>query len=79
MSFLGRVDAFNLDLMWSTRLRCRALVKTRGELRTMSASSRPRSTTREKDVAAALQRKGIERTRVPESVPIETVPAQVVG
>ena len=53
MSFLGRVDAFNLDLMWSTRLRCRALVKTRGELRTMSASTQPRSTTREKDVAAA--------------------------
>ena len=53
MSFSGRVDAFDLDLMWSTRLRCRALVKTRGELRTTSASTRPRSSAREKDVTAA--------------------------
>ena len=39
----------------------------------------PQELSREKDVTAALQRKGIARTRVPESVPIETVPAQVVG
>ena len=79
MSALQRVAAFDLDWMWSTRLRSRTSRRTRGELRTTSASTRPRSSAREKDVTAALQRKGIERTRVPESVIIETVPAQVVG
>ena len=79
MSFLARVDAFNLDLMWSTRLRSRALAKDPRRAEDDERLDAPQELCEREGRGRRVQRKGVERTRVPESVPIETVPAQVVG
>ena len=79
MSFLGRVDAFNLDLMWSTRLRSRACVKVPRRAEDDERLDATQEHYEREGRGRRVQRKGVERTRVPESVPIETVPAQVVG
>ena len=79
MSFLGRVDAFNLDLMWSTRLRSRALAKDPRRAEDDERLVAPQELCEREGRERRVQRKGVERTRVPESVIIETVPAQVVG
>ena len=79
MSFLARVDAFNLDLMWSTRLRSRALAKDPRRAEDDERLVAPQELCEREGRERRVQRKGVERTRVPESVIIETVPAQVVG
>ena len=79
MSFSGRVDAFNLDLMWSTRLRSRALAKDPRRAEDDERLDAPQELCEREGRGRRVQRKGVERTRVPESVIIETVPAQVVG
>ena len=79
MSFLARVDAFNLDLMWSTRLRSRALAKDPRRAEDDERLDAPQEHYEREGRGRRVQRKGVERTRAPESLPIETVPAQVVG
>ena len=79
MSFLGRVGAFDLDLMWSTRLRSSALAKDPRRAEDDERLDAPREHYEREGRGRRVQRKGVERTRVPESVPNETVPAQVVG
>ena len=79
MSFLARVDAFNLDLMWSTRLRSRARVKVPRRAEDDERLDATQEHYEREGRGRRVQRKGVERTRAPESLPIETVPAQVVG
>ena len=79
MSFLARVDAFNLDLMWSTRLRSRALAKDPRRAEDDERLVAPQELCEREGRERRVQRKGVARTRVPESVIIETIPAQVVG
>ena len=79
MSVLQRVAAFDLDLMWSTRLRSRALAKDPRRVEDDERLDAPQELCEREGRDRRVHRKGIERTRVPESVPIETVPAQVVG
>ena len=79
MSFLGRVDAFNLDLMWSTRLRSRARVKVPRRAEDDERLDAPQELCEREGRGRRAQRKGVERTRVPDQAQNETVPAQVVG
>ena len=79
MSFLGRVDAFNLDLMWSTRLRSRARVKVPGRAEDDERLDATQEHYEREGRGRRVQRKGVERTRVPDQAQNETVPAQVVG
>ena len=79
MSFLGRVDAFDLDLMWSTRLRCRALVKDPRRAEDDERLVALQELCEREGRGRRVQRKGVERTRVPDQAQNETVPAQVVG
>ena len=79
MSVLQRVAAFDLDWMWSTRLRSRALAKDPRRAEDDERLVAPQELCEREGRERRVQRKGVERTRVPESVIIETVPAQVVG
>ena len=79
MSALQRVAAFDLDLMWSTRLRSRARVKIPWRAEDNERLDATQEHYEREGRGRRVQRKGVERTRAPESLPIETVPAQVVG
>ena len=79
MSALQRVAAFDLDLMWSTRLRSRARVKIPWRAEDNERLDATQEHYEREGHGRRVQRKGVERTRAPESLPIETVPAQVVG
>ena len=79
MSALQRVAAFDLDLMWSTRLRSRALAKDPRRAEDDERLDAPQELCEREGRERRVQRKGVARTRVPESVIIETIPAQVVG
>ena len=66
MSFLARVDAFNLDLMWSTRLRSRALAKDPRRAEDDERLVAPQELCEREGRERRVQRKGVERTRVAE-------------
>ena len=66
MSALQRVAAFDLDLMWSTRLRSRALAKDPRRAEDDERLDAPQELCERERHDRRVQRKGVERTRVAE-------------
>ena len=66
MSFLARVDAFNLDLMWSTRLHSHALVKDPRRAEDDERLDALQELCERDGRGRRVQQKGVERTRVAE-------------
>ena len=66
VSALQRVAAFDLDLMWSTRLRSRALAKDPRRAEDDERLDAPQQLCEREGRGRRVQRKGVERTRVAE-------------
>ena len=66
MSALQRVAAFDLDLMWSTRLRSRTLAKVPRRVENDERLDAPQELCEREGRGRRVQRKGVERTRVAE-------------
>ena len=72
MSALQRVAAFDLDLMWSTRLRSRALVKEPRRAEDDERLDALQELCERDGRGRRVQQKGVERTRVPDQAQNET-------
>ena len=66
MSFSGRLDAFNLDLMWWSRLHSRALVKDPRRAEDDERLDALQELCERDGRGRRVQQKGVERTRVAE-------------
>ena len=60
------MDAFDLDLMWSTRLRSRTLAKDPRRVEDDERFDAPQELCEREGRDRRVQRKGVERTRVAE-------------